>query len=77
MPLTIKQRKAGAVNVYAINMTVYVHAVNSAHAESYMKTAIKDWAGDGKLIGATEVHDVQESAIRFYGPAIYPEEVEE
>lgn len=77
MVMTIKQRKAGAVNVYAINMTVYVHAVNSAGAKSYMQTAIKDWAGDGKFIGATEVHDVQESAIRFYGPAIYPEEVEE
>lgn len=77
MVMTIKQRKAGATNVYAIDMTVYVHAQNKDAATSYLRTALKDWAGSGKLIGATEVHDVQESAMRFYGPAIYPEEVEE
>lgn len=77
MVMTIKQRKAGAANVYAIDMTVYVHAQTKDAATSYVRTALKDWAANGSVIGASVVREVKESNVRFYGSVIYPEEVEE
>jgi hypothetical protein len=69
-------RKEGAVLVFAIDMTVYVHAQTKKAATTYMRVALRDWAAHGNAIGASIVRDVKESDVRFYGSVLYPEEIE-
>ena len=47
MKLTIKQWRAGAVNVYEVKLTVHVHHQSEKEAQSYVTTALQDWAAEG------------------------------
>jgi hypothetical protein len=74
MKLTVKQWRAGAVNVYEVKLTVHVHHQSGAEAQSYLMTALQDWAADGKGIASVQVDSVQESDKRFFVPGVmYPE----
>jgi hypothetical protein len=77
MTMQARHKKEGAVNVYAIDMTVYVHAQTKLAATTYIRVALKDWAAHGNAIGASIVRDVKESDVRFYGGILYPEDVEQ
>jgi len=75
--LTVKQKIAGAVNVYAVKVTVYVHHQSEAEAQSYVLDALADWnGGNGRVIPAYHCHSVEESPMRFPLGVTYPEEVE-
>jgi hypothetical protein len=73
MKMSIKDKRAGAVNVYAVTFTVHVHAQSASDAESYVKSAIEDWAVRGKKIPSILVQSVNESNIRFHVDGVkYP-----
>jgi hypothetical protein len=73
MKMSIKEKRAGVVNVYAVTFTVHVHAQSASDAESYIKTAIEDWAAQGKKIPSILVQSVTESSIRFHVDGVkYP-----
>ena len=74
MKLTVKQWKAGAVNVYEVKLTVHVHHQSEKEAQGYLTTALQDWAVDGKIIASVGFDSVQESEKRFFVPGVmYPE----
>ena len=74
MKLTVKQWRAGAVNVYEVKLTVHVHHQTEKEAQSYLTTALQDWAADGKIIASMQFDSVQESDKRFFAPGVmYPE----
>ena len=74
MKLTVKQWRAGAVNVYEVKLTVHVHHQTEKEAQSYLTTALQDWAADGKIIASMQFDSVQESDKRFFVPGVmYPE----
>ena len=74
MKLTIKQFRAGAVNVYEVKLTVHVHHQSEKEAQSYLMTALQDWAADGKIIPSVQFDSVQETDKRFFAPGVlYPE----
>lgn len=75
MKLSAKDIKAGAVNVYAVTLTVHVHHQSAAKAQSYIETAIDDWAANGKAIPSILINSVTESPIRFHVSGVkYPTE---
>jgi hypothetical protein len=75
MKMSIKDKRAGAVNVYAVTLTVHVHAQCASDAESYIKSAIEDWAVRGKKIPSILVESVTESRIRYHVDGVkYPTE---
>ena len=74
MKLTLKQKRAGAVNVYEVKLTVHVHHQSEAEAQSYLTTALQDWAVEGKIIAGMQFDSVQESNKRFFVSGVmYPE----
>ena len=74
MKLTVKQWRAGAVNVYEVKLTVHVHHQSEKEAQGYLTTALQDWAADGKIIASVGFDSVQESERRFFVPGVmYPE----
>lgn len=76
--LTLKQKRAGAVNVYEVKLTVHVHHKSEAEAVSYLRTALYEWAVEGQIIADMQVDSVAESSKRYFVPnVIYPEDVEE
>jgi hypothetical protein len=78
MKLTLKQKRAGAVNVYEVKLTVHVHHRSEAEAVSYLRTALYEWAVDGQIIADMQVDSVAESSKRYFVPnVIYPEDIEE
>ncbi len=79
MKLTIKQWRAGAVNVYEVKLTVHVHHQSGKEAQSYVTTALQDWAAEGKIIASVQFDSVQESNKRFFAPGVgmYPENYDE
>jgi hypothetical protein len=78
MKLTLKQKRAGAVNVYEVKLTLRVHHQSEAEAVSYLRTALYEWAVDGQIIADMQVDSVAESSKRYFVPnVIYPEDIEE
>jgi len=78
MKLTVKQFRAGVVNVYEVKLTVHVHSRSEKEAQSYVTTALQDWAVDGKAIPSVQFDSVQESDKRFFAPGVmYPENYDE
>ena len=75
MKLSVKDIKAGAVNVYAVTLTVHVHHQSAAKAQSYIETAIADWAIDGKVIPCLLINSVTESPVKYHVSGVkYPTE---
>jgi hypothetical protein len=78
MKLSIKERRAGAVNVYAVTLTVHVHAQSAADAGSYIESAIAEWAAHGRKIPSILIQSVLESPIRYHIEGVtYPTEKEQ
>jgi len=76
--LTLKQKRAGAVNVYEVKLTVHVHHQSEREAVSYLRTALHEWAVGGEIISDTQVESVAESSKRYFvDGVVYPEDVEE
>jgi hypothetical protein len=75
MKLSVKDIKAGAVNVYAVTLTVHVHHQSAAKAQSYIETAIADWAVNGKVIPCLLINSVTESPVKYHVSGVkYPTE---
>ena len=73
--LTLKQKRGGAVNLYEVQMTVFIHHQSEKEAKSYLYTAMEDWAVNGKIIACVDMHSVEESPIRFFtSGVVYPED---
>ena len=76
--LTLKQKKAGAVNVYEVKLTVHVHHRSEAEAVSYLRTALYEWAVEGEIVADMQVDSVAESSKRYFvDGVVYPEDIEE
>lgn len=76
--LTLKQKRAGAVNVYEVKLTVHVHHRSEAEAVSYLRTALYEWAVEGQIIADMQVDSVAESNKRYFvDGVVYPEDIEE
>ena len=73
MKLGIKQKKAGVVNVYEVKLTVHIHHQSEAEAQSYLFTALENWARNGEVITGVEFDSVVESPKRFFVGVAYPE----
>lgn len=76
--LSIKQKRAGVVNVYEVKLTLHVHHRSEAEAVSYLRTALYEWAVEGQIIADMQVDSVAESSKRYFvDGVVYPEDVEE
>ena len=64
--LTLKQKKGGAVNLYEVQMTVLIHHQSEKEAQSYLYTAMEDWAVNCKIIASVEMLSVEESNKRCF-----------
>ena len=73
--LTLKQKRGGAVNLYEVQMTVLIHHQSEKEAQSYLNTALSEWAVEGKVIASMEINSIEESNKRcFTSGVMYPEE---
>ncbi len=73
--LTLKQKRGGAVNLYEVQMTVLIHHQSEKEAQSYLTTALEDWAVDGEVIVGVDFEYVEESTKRcFMSGVSYPED---
>ena len=73
--LTLKQKRGGAVNLYEVQLTVLIHHQSEAEAQSYLHTALSEWAVNGEIIASMEVNSIKESAARcFTSGVVYPEQ---
>ena len=72
--LTLKQKKAGAVNVYEVKLTLHVHHQSADEARSYVTTALQEWAVNGHCIPSVQFESIEESDKRFFINGVkYPE----
>jgi hypothetical protein len=72
--LTLKQKKAGAVNVYEVKLTLHVHHQSADEARSYVTTALQEWAVGGMCIPSVQFESIEESNKRFFvNGVVYPE----
>lgn len=75
MKLTLKQKRAGVVNVYEVKLTVYVHHQSADEARSYVTTALQEWAVNGVCIPSLHYDSIEESNRRFLIQGVtYPED---
>lgn len=73
--LTLKQKLAGVVNVYEVKLTLHVHHQSAMEAQSYVTTALQEWAVNGKCIPSVRFESVEESDQRFFiRGVVYPED---
>ncbi len=73
--LTLKQKKGGAVNLYEVQMTVLIHHQSEKEAQSYLHTALSEWAVGGEIIVGVDFDYVEESTKRcFISGVVYPEQ---
>jgi hypothetical protein len=73
--LTIKQKRGGAVNLYEVKMTVYIHHESEKEAKGYLYTAMEDWSANSKIITGVEFESAEESTKRFFvSGVVYPEQ---
>jgi hypothetical protein len=74
MKLTMKQKLKGVVNVYEVKLTVHVHHQSEKDAQSYLTTALSEWAVGGEVIAGVQFDSVEESSKRFFASGVvYPE----
>jgi hypothetical protein len=73
MRLTLKQKRAGVVNVYEVKMTVHIHHQSEREAKDYLFTALENWSKDGEVIASVHFDSVEESDKRFFVSVAYPE----
>jgi len=73
MRLTLKQKRAGVVNVYEVKMTVHIHHQSEKDAQEYLFTALENWSRDGEVITGVQFDSVEESSKRFFVSVAYPE----
>ena len=73
MRLTLKQKRADVVNVYEVKLTVQIHHQSEKDAQSYLFTALENWARDGEVITGVQSDSVEESSKRFFVDVAYPE----
>ena len=73
MKLTLKQKRAGVVNVYEVKMTVQIHHQSEKDAREYLFTALEEWSRDGEVITGVQFDSVEESSKRFFVNVAYPE----
>ena len=74
MKLGLKQKLAGVVNVYEVKLTVHVHHRSEKEAQSYVTTALQEWAVGGMCIPSVQFESIEESPKRFFVPHVtYPE----
>lgn len=74
MKLTLKQKRAGVVNVYEVKLTVHVHHRSEKEAQSYVTTALQEWAVGGMCIPSVQFESIEESSKRFFvNGVVYPE----
>ena len=71
--LSLKQKRAGVVNVYEVKLTVQIHHQSEKDAQSYLFTALENWARDGEVITGVQFDSVEESNKRFFVNVAYPE----
>lgn len=72
--LTLKQKKAGVVNVYEVKLTLHVHHQSADEARSYVTTALQEWAVNGHCIPSVRFDSIEESTNRFLIQGVtYPE----
>ena len=72
--LTLKQKRAGVVNVYEVKLTVHIHHQSEKGAQSYLTTALQEWAVNGEVITGVQFESIEESPKRFFAPHVtYPE----
>ena len=75
MKLTLKQKLAGVVNVYEVKLTLHVHHQSAKEAQSYVTTALQEWAVNGKCIPSVRFESIEESDQRFFIQSLmYPED---
>lgn len=75
--LTLKQKLAGVVNVYEVKLTLHVHHQSAMEAQSYVTTALQEWAVGGVCIPSVRFESVEESNQRFFIDGVtYPEDFE-
>ena len=74
MKLTLKQKRAGVVNVYEVKLTVHVHHQSADEARSYVTTALQEWAVNGVCIPSVQFESIEDSSKRFFvDGVVYPE----
>jgi hypothetical protein len=73
MKLTLKQKRAGVVNVYEVKLTVHIHHQSEKGAQSYLTTALQEWAVNGEVITGVQFDAIEESPKRFFVNVSYPE----
>jgi hypothetical protein len=74
MKLTLKQKRAGVVNVYEVKLTVHIHHQSEKGAQSYLTTALQEWAVSGEVITGVQFESIEESSKRFFVDGVtYPE----
>lgn len=71
--LSLKQKRAGVVNVYEVKMTVQIHHQSEKDAREYLFTALEEWSRDGEVITGVQFDSVEESNKRFFVNVAYPE----
>ena len=71
--LSLKQKRAGVVNVYEVKLTVHIHHQSEKDAQSYLFTALENWARSGEVIAGVQFDSVEESSKRFFVDVAYPE----
>ena len=72
--LTLKQKRAGVVNVYEVKLTLHVHHQSADEARSYVTTALQEWAVNGVCIPSVHYDSIEESDQRFFvNGVVYPE----
>lgn len=76
--LTLKQKRAGVVNVYEVKLTLHVHHQSADEARSYVTTALQEWAVNGMCIPSVQFDSIEESSKRFFlQSVIYPEDFDD
>ena len=74
MKLTLKQKRAGVVNVYEVKLTVHIHHQSEKEVQSYLTTALQEWAVNGEVITGVQFEAIEESPKRFFvDGVVYPE----
>ena len=71
--LSLKQKRAGVVNVYEVKLTVHIHHQSEREAKDYLFTALENWASSGEVITGVQFDSVEESSKRFFVGVAYPE----
>jgi hypothetical protein len=60
--------------VYEVKLTVHIHHQSEKGAQSYLTTALQEWAVNGVCIPSVQFESIEESSKRFFvDGVVYPE----